>query len=41
MFPTTGFLTHQILNSIGPPIEIERIFLCQEYLLILRNLVYN
>jgi hypothetical protein len=26
MFPTIGFLPHQILSIIGPQIEIERIF---------------
>jgi hypothetical protein len=26
MFPTIGFLAHQILSIIGPQIEIERIF---------------
>jgi hypothetical protein len=44
MFPTIGFLAYQILNSIGRlklKGEIERIFLWQEYLLILRNVVYN
>jgi hypothetical protein len=39
MFPIVGFLTHQILGIVESQVEIERIFLWLEFLLILGDVV--